>query len=725
VTAMALGSEPETDGALLDVEDLHTGFRTPRGLLRAVDGVSFSLRQGRTLGVVGESGSGKTVLARSIMGLLPRSTVVRSGTVRLGGRDLSALRPRQLEDVWGREIAIVLQDPMTSLNPVLRVGTQITESLRRHLHYDRAQATATAVDLLRSMGIPEPERRLRDYPHQLSGGMRQRVTIAIALACGPRLLLADEPTTALDVTVQAQILDLLTRAQQERHMAMVLITHDLGVVAGRTDDIIVMYAGQVVEHGPTEALFTDMKMPYTEALMKSIPRLSAPSHTPLVAISGRPPDLVDPPPGCRFSPRCPYARDRCHDQAPPLMEASPGHWYACWYPVSSDGGRLAETALDPGRQAGHSGPSPMTVVPPPPAEPPEETDLPPQTKTSSPAPLAPTPQLHNDDDRLLSVEHLVVEFPAGHNRKVHAVSDVSFDLARGETLGLVGESGCGKSTTGRAILAMPRPTAGTVHFEGLDVSSLSEPELRRLRPRMQMIFQDPTSSLNPRRRVEEIITEPLAIWGREVGVVGRAAQRDKLVEVMDAVGLDYAAHARRRPHEFSGGQCQRISIARALMLDPQLIICDEPVSALDVSIQAQIINLLEDMKSRYGLTLMFIAHDLAVVKNVSDRVAVMYLGKLCELAPADRLYSAPAHPYTTALLDSIPVADPERPTAGDKRISGEVPSPVSPPSGCRFRTRCPRAQDRCAHEEPTMREVGPDHFVACHFPVDAPAGDRG
>jgi peptide/nickel transport system ATP-binding protein len=314
------------------------------------------------------------------------------------------------------------------------------------------------------------------------------------------------------------------------------------------------------------------------------------------------------------------------------------------------------------------------------------------------------------------VEHLVVEFPAGRARAVHAVSDVSFDIARGETLGLVGESGCGKSTTGRAIVSMPPPTAGTVRFAGTDLGALSANDLRRLRPRMQMIFQDPISSLNPRRRVGDIITEPLKIWGKALGLDDRDAQRAKLVEVMDAVGLDHEAHAERRPHEFSGGQCQRISIARALMLDPDLIICDEPVSALDVSVQAQIINLLEDMKARYGLTLLFIAHDLAVVKNVSDRVAVMYLGKLVEMAAPDALYAAPAHPYTTGLLASIPVPDPKRSAVGTAEVRGELPSPLNPPSGCRFRTRCPKAQDVCAQVEPALREVGPRHLVACHFP---------
>ena len=679
----------EHTGALLEVKDLSIGFQTRRGLLRAVDHVSFSLDRGRTLGVVGESGSGKTVLSRAVMSLLSTGSAERSGTVRFGGKDLTELGPSQLEHVWGPGIAMVMQDPMTSLNPVLRIGRQITESLRKHLGQSRREADATAVELLRSVGIPEPVKRMRDYPHQLSGGMRQRVTIAIALACNPDLLLADEPTTALDVTVQAQILDLLGAAQRERDMAMILVTHDLGVVAGRTDDIIVMYAGQIVEQAPTEALFRDVQMPYTEALLESIPLLASASHTRLSAIPGRPPDLVHPPQGCRFAARCAYAQDKCREEAPPLIESEPGHLYRCWFPVGSAG--------DPKTRSRRTTQQTVAV--------PRAT---PTTALVDDAAMA---------GPLLRVENLVVEFPAGRGKKVHAVSDVSFDLPRGETLGLVGESGCGKSTTGRAIMSLPRPTSGEVTFEGTDLSTLSAEQLREIRPRMQMIFQDPISSLNPRRTVGEIITEPLKIWGKALGLTDPQAQRAKLQEVMDAVGLDFEAHVGRRPHEFSGGQCQRISIARALMLDPDLIICDEPVSALDVSVQAQILNLLEDMKDRYGLTLLFIAHDLAVVKNVSDRVAVMYLGKLCEVASPDVLYQAPAHPYTAALLASVPVPDPSHPLDSHAgRITGDLPSPVDPPSGCRFRTRCSKAQDICAQTEPELRDFGPGQQVACHFP---------
>ena len=412
--------------------------------------------------------------------------------------------------------------------------------------------------------------------------MRQRVTIAIALACGPHLLVADEPTTALDVTIQKQILDLLETQKRERAMGLILITHDLGVVAGRTDRIAVMYAGRVVERGPTRVLFRDRRHPYTEGLLRSIPRMSNPGHSRLQVIPGRPPDLVALPEACAFAPRCRYAQPRCLAEQPPLFDIGQSHEHACFFPVGT---------------------------------------------------------------------------PEG------------------------GEA------------------------------------LRRLRPEMQMIYQDPISSLNPRRRVNEIVGEGLSIWGRRQGAA------DRVAETLQSVGIDPEGAGQRRPHEFSGGQCQRICIARALVLEPKLIICDEPVSALDVSVQAQILNLLEDLKARYGLTLVFITHDLAVVKNVSDKVAVMYLGKICEVAAPDRLYAEPAHPYTAALIEAVPEPDPEVPVP-PTALEGDLPSPLAPPSGCRFRTRCPRAEARCAVEEPQMRPVGDGRFVACHFPlVDTPPAD--
>ena len=665
------------------MQDLTTHFETALGVVRAVDGVSFTLDRGRSLGIVGESGSGKTILSRSIMGLLPKRNVIREGSVRFEGQELTTMTLGERRAIWGAEMAMIFQDPMTSLNPVMKIGKQVAETLRIHLDMSRAEATATTVRLLEDVGIPEPEKRLDQYPHELSGGMRQRIMIAMALACGPALLFADEPTTALDVTVQAQILDLIQAQRTDRNMSVILVTHDLGVVAGHTDEIIVMYAGQVVEQAPTPVLFREMRMPYTEALLESIPKLEDPSHTRLRAIPGRPPDLIHPPQGCRFSPRCPYVQDRCREEAPPLAEAeTPGHEYACWYPVGSPVWREAKA------RAAERGGGLMAGTG--------------------------TAHLNPAGDALLRVENLNVEFPVGRTGlKVYAVSGISLDVLPGETLGLVGESGCGKSTTGRAIMQLPRPTSGSIRFEDQELTTLHHDEMRTVRTNIQMIFQDPISSLNPRRKVGDIVLEPLTIWK-----IGSPADRTaKVRQVLEDVGIDPDVAADRRPHQFSGGQCQRISIARALVLEPKLIICDEPVSALDVSVQAQVLNLLEDLKQRYGLTLMFIAHDLAVVKNVSDRVGVMYLGKLCEVAPSDKLYSRPAHPYTDILLQSIPVPDPSVRPDARSRIEGEIPSPVFPPSGCRFRTRCPRAQERCAAEEPVVRAIEPGHFVACHFPL--------
>jgi peptide/nickel transport system ATP-binding protein len=519
----------------------------------------------------------------------------------------------------------------------------------------------------RRSGFPRPEQRLTQYPHQLSGCMRQRVAIAIALSCEPKLLIADEPTTALDVTIQAQILDLLAREQRRRQMAMILITHDLGVVAGRTDEVAVMYAGRVVERAPTSALFKKMRMPYTEALLAAIPKIDAAPHTPLPAISGRPPDPTRPIPGCSFSPALPLCGRPVPSREAPACRCR-------WFEPSV---RLLSPDRGQGRRLR----------------------------------MMPHIQQSSSRDPLLKVEDLVVEYAVG-GRTIHAVSGVSLQVARGETLGLVGESGCGKSTLGRAVLQLRKPVSGRVLFDGHDLTAMPGEDLRRMRRRMQLIFQDPIASLNPRRRIGDIIAEPLVISG----VSDRTKRQQLVCDALSAVGLDPSLVIGRLPHEFSGGQCQRICIARALVLNPEFIICDEPVSALDVSIRAQILNLLEEMKARYGLTLLFIAHDLAVVKAVSDRVAVMYLGRLCEVGPSEQLFANPAHPYTALLIEAIPVPDPDVRPAESVPV-GEPPSPISPPSGCRFRTRCPRAQQKCIDEVPELRPVAPDQFVACHYPL--------
>ncbi|MFL5284366.1 MAG: dipeptide ABC transporter ATP-binding protein [Rhodopila sp.] len=659
---------------LLSVEGVSVELPTPHGVLCAVDGVNLALAPGRTLGIVGESGCGKTMLARAILQLLPKRARL-GGRVVFEGWDLAQLTPSALRRLRGPALSVVFQDPMSSLNPVLTLGTQLAEGLREHLGMSAAAATARSIELLAAVGIPAPEQRLRQYPHQLSGGMRQRVAIAIALSCEPRLLIADEPTTALDVTVQTQILDLLAREQRRRHMAMILITHDLGIVAGRTDEAAVMYAGRVVEYAPTRDLFSSMRMPYTLALLSAIPTLDSPPHTRLRAITGRLPDPTRPLPGCSFASRCSRAERACRDSKPPLA-GSGSHLFACFCPLrdnpSSYIPRIAESLIAP---------SPFGTGP-------RGRAMP-----------------------LLDIADLVVEYTVG-GRTVHAVSGVSLQIARGETLGLVGESGCGKSTLGRAVLQLRPPTSGRITFDGLELTTLGATTMRKMRKRLQLIFQDPISSLNARRRIGDIVAEPLVI-------AGMTDRRARVRKALTAVGLEPDLVIRRLPHELSGGQCQRICLARALILEPELVVCDEPVSALDVSIRAQILNLLEDMKARYGLTLLFIAHDLAVVKAVSDRVAVMYLGRICEIGPSETLFAVPAHPYTRLLLDAIPVPDPTvRPM--ENVPVGEPPSPIAPPSGCRYRTRCPRADARCAADIPILREIAPAHFVACHHDLTQP-----
>ena len=655
-----------TGNTLLSVQNVVVDLPTPRGNLRAVDHVDLTVGAGQTLGVVGESGCGKTMLSRAILQLLPKKAKL-SGRVMFDGQDLLQLSPEKLRKLRGRSLAVVFQDPMTSLNPVLTIGTQLIETLQEHLELDDATATRRSVELLAAVGIPAPEQRLAQYPHQLSGGMRQRVAIAIALSCEPKLLIADEPTTALDVTIQAQILDLLAREQRRRHMAMILITHDLGVVAGRTDEVAVMYAGRVVERAPTPALFKKMRMPYTEALLAAPPKARC---------------------------RAPHAAAR--DIGASARSDAPAAGLLVLATLPLCGGPL------PHRKAGIDGSRVART---------SIRLLPPDRNPCGGRRMMLQAVRATSDEPLLAVDDLVVEYPVGA-KIVHAVSGVSLQIARGETLGLVGESGCGKSTLGRAVLQLRRPTSGRVLFDGHDLTTMQGDALRLMRRRVQLIFQDPIASLNPRRKIGDIVAEPLVIAG-----VKDPAKREQLVhEVLSAVGLDPTLVVGRLPHEFSGGQCQRICIARALILNPEFIVCDEPVSALDVSIRAQILNLLEEMKGRFGLTLLFIAHDLAVVKAVSDRVAVMYLGRLCEVGPSEQLFARPAHPYTALLIEAIPVPDPDvRPT--ETVPVGEPPSPIAPPSGCRFRTRCPRADQRCSDEMPELRAVAPGQFVACHHPL--------
>jgi peptide/nickel transport system ATP-binding protein len=664
--------------ALLEVRDLTTRIRLRKGEVRAVDGVSFSLEAGQTLGIVGESGSGKTMTGMSILGLLPQGGYIAGGSIVFDGKDLTKVPREELRKVRGGEIGIVFQDPMTSLNPCMTIGDQITDVVRLHLGYSKERAVERAVEVLSLVGMPNPRERLEAYPHQLSGGLRQRVMIAIALSCNPKLVILDEPTTALDVTIQAQILELLDELKAKLGMAMILITHDMGVIAGRADDVMVMYAGEIVEHAPASELFNATYHPYTEALLASIPPLSGEPPERLYSIPGIPPDLTKELVGCRFAPRCHYAQERCRVEKPPYTQPDGYlHPFACFFPVGAP--ERVPIHLERRRGSGSSA----------------------------------------ERQILLELDHVSKEYPvtkgAVVQRKigtVKAVTDVSFEVYTGETLGLVGESGCGKSTTGQLVVGLERPTAGDIRFAGRSIVQ-DRGYLKQVRRDLQLMFQDPYASLDPRMRVKEIIEEPLVIHK-----IGTPKERTAMVgRLLEEVGLAASA-MERYPHEFSGGQRQRIGLARALALSPKLIVADEPVSALDVSIRSQVLNLMRDIQRQHDLTYIVISHDLSVVRFLADRIGVMYLGKLVEVGTGPDIFEAAKHPYTHMLLEAVPEPDPEVERSKERSaVRGELPSAIYPPSGCRFHTRCIYAQDICRTQEPPMQSFGGVHQAACHFPL--------
>ena len=677
----AEASNTTVRASLLSVEDLHVHFVTSRGVIRAVEGVNWRVYPGEMVALVGESGCGKSVSALAVMRLLAKPAGrIAHGRIVFEGRDLLALSEDDMREVRGRDISMIFQEPMTSLNPVLTIGLQIMEPLFMHKGMNEAQAMSRALELLRMVGISDAERRLGQYPHQFSGGMRQRVMIAIGLACNPKLIIADEPTTALDVTIQAQILHLMKELSRELGIAMVVITHNLGIVARYADRVNVMYAARMAEQGTAASVFARPLHPYTVGLLRSVPRLDRPRGAKLETIEGLPPSLLTPPNGCRFAPRCPAKQEACELTLPEPEEIEPRHFSACL--------RASELA--------HRGPQGIGLVS---AE--STQPAPPKTLSASP---------------LLQVRGLKTWFNVsrgllgGGRATLRAVDDVSFELRAGETLGLVGESGCGKTTVGRTLLRLEQETAGSIVYDGLDVTRASANEIKRYRRSIQVIFQDPYSSLNPRMTVGQIIAEPTLVYGL---VPSRAAATRRVSELLAQVGLfDYMAE--RYPYELSGGQRQRVGIARALAMEPKFIVCDEPVSALDVSIQAQIINLLEELQKTLGLTYLFIAHDLAVVRHISDRVVVMYLGRVMEIADRDSLYSEPLHPYTKALLNAVPIPDPQLERERARSVlGGEVPSPLDPPPGCVFHTRCPLATQECREVVPGLREIKPMHFAAC------------
>ena len=659
--------------SLLRLDNVNVRIGQGARAIRPVDGVSFEIRRGETYALLGESGCGKSMTALSILRLLPYPAGrITSGHIWLGDEELTALPEAGMRAIRGRRISMIFQEPMTSLNPVLTIGDQIGEVLRQH-HGMKGRALQDRVlELLDAVGIPDTRRRYREYPHQLSGGMKQRVMISIALAGEPDLLIADEPTTALDVTIQSQVLELLYRLQQERHMAILLITHDLGIVAGMADRVAVMYAGQLVEEATRDRFFAQASHPYSRKLFQSLPDVHKRDEA-LETIPGNVPPLNRDFSGCRFVERCAVGWDLCQTRLPGWNAVSAQHHARCH-------------RLDNNIQA-------------PPASPIEQDRA------------AMAARQHDVNEVLLSVTDLKVHFPihkgvfrrtVGH---VYAVDGVSMRIPHGCTQALVGESGCGKTTVGKGILQLLRPTAGSVQFATTELTRLRGEALRKRRSDFQFIFQDPYSSMNPRMMVGDIVEEGMLAQG--IGK-SREERRQRVLQLFDQVGLS-ADHLRRYPHEFSGGQRQRICIARALAVDPQLVICDEPTSALDVSVQAQILNLLKELQNRLGLSYLFITHNLSVVSYLADRVAVMYLGRIVEEGPVEAVLERPRHPYTRALLSAVPTIEPE--TQREViRLEGDMPSPAAPPSGCHFHPRCPEAMSQC-------REAYPDNYGSKDHPV--------
>ena len=690
-------------GPLLVVENLRVRLDAGKTQVRAVDGVSFAIDPHETFALLGESGCGKSMTALSLMRLLPEAGHVEAGRILLDGQDLLGLPEIAMRAVRGKRIAMIFQEPMTSLNPVMTIGRQIAETLHRHTGLRGEAAQARVLELLDAVGIPDAKARYHDYPFQFSGGMKQRVMIAIALACEPDLLIADEPTTALDVTIQAQVLELLRRLQRERGMAVMLISHDLGVVAEMAQRVAVMYAGEIVEMAGREEFFANPQHPYTRKLFASLPG-AARRGQQLEIIRGSVPPLDREFSGCRFAGRCDYAWQKCSDEVPVWSEVAPGHGVRCHLVES-----VVPASLHPDPFPVHVGCQKLRALHHVEQHPAQCASLIDALRVDA---LRPTQV--GFDLPLLQVADLKVHFPihkglfkrvAGH---VRAVDGVSLAIHSGRTLALVGESGCGKTTVGKSILQLIRPTAGSVRFAGDELTRLKGAELRARRADFQIVFQDPYSSLDPRMRVADIIEEGMVALGAATSSGDRQNSMDSLLQ---QVGLSPDSKY-RYPHEFSGGQRQRIAIARALAVKPKLIVCDEPTSALDVSVQAQILNLLKGLQNELGLAYLFITHNLAVVEYFAHEVAVMYLGRIVERGSVEEVMQAPRHPYTRALLSAVPVVD-----AGSRReiirLAGDMPSPANPPSGCHFHPRCPQAMDSCRLNYPAAIDFSATHSASC------------
>ena len=667
---------------LYEIKNIETSFRTDGKMFKAVEDVSVYLNPGEIIGIVGESGSGKSVTMMSALQLIQEPGKVTGGEVYLDGSDKNMLSygPNSAEvgKMRGGRVSMIFQEPMTSLNPVLTVGFQIQENIIEHLHLSKEEAKKRAIEMMKMVNIPDAEERFTYYPQQFSGGMRQRIMIAMAMSSEPSVLVADEATTALDVTTQAQILEMIRDIAKKTNTAVVIVTHNLGIVARFAERIYVMYAGGIVETTDAERLFENPEHPYTRALLRAIPRLDDDRDRILIPIDGLPPNPALRPEYCPFYDRCEYHMDKCKSQKKPVLkELEKDHFCACHLTEAEKALKKAEIDAKPVKKAERA------VI---------------------------------GDEICLDVKDVKKYFPIykGMMRKhigdVKAIEDISFRVRKGETLGIVGESGCGKTTLARCIMRVYQPDSGEINFNGVDIAKFNDKQMYPYRKQMAMIFQDPFSSLDPRQTAESIVGESLLIHKL---VKTREEYEKKVDELLRMVDLD-PSMKNRVPHEFSGGQRQRIGIARALSSNPDLIICDEPISALDVSIQAQIINLLEELQAKLGLTYLFIAHDLAVVKHISDRILVMYLGRIVEIAECEELYSNTLHPYTKVLLGAVPVADPKVEKTRERvEIRGEVPSLTNRPTGCPFSDRCNCVTDRCRKEVPKLKDVGNGHEVAC------------
>jgi len=675
---------------VLQVKDLAISYETRTGDVPAVRGVSFEIQRGEAHSIVGESGCGKSTVAFGIVNFLGRNGRIVNGKIIFQGQDLVGHSQEELRQIRGDQVAMVYQDPMQALNPSMRLGEQMSEVLVVHRHMAEKDAEEKCVAMLRRVYMPDPENVMRRYPHQISGGQQQRVVIAMALLNGPALLIMDEPTTALDVTVEAAVLDLVADLQRDFDTAIMYISHNLGVVARVSTKVGVMYAGEIVERASVEDVYLRPFHPYTQGLMRCVPRLGMDKRSSfLYPIRGRVPAPSNLPPGCIFEPRCDYARDKCRQKKPELRSVGVRHWVRCHFAeeIAEKGWRPAEELL---------------------------TDL------AARAEQAATPET------ILRVDHARTYYEApskkligGAKQYVKAVDDVSLTVKKGETLGVVGESGCGKSTLVKTIIGMEEPTDGQFEFMGLDISGpVAKRDLSIVRE-LQMVFQNPDSTLNPSFTVGTQIGRPL----RRFKTVPRDQVRDEVIRLLGMMKLGERYYD-RLPRQLSGGEKQRVGIARAIAGRPELLLCDEPVSSLDVSVQASVLNLLMEIQQELDTTMIFIAHDLSVVRFFCDKIAVMYLGQIAEYGPAEAIYAPPYHPYTEALLSAVPIPDP---SVEQKhiRVSGDVPSALNPPSGCRFHTRCPRRAEMlpdagriCAEAAPPMQDNGQGHRIYCHIPLE-------